>query len=300
MRRLLPIFFAIALFALPLASFAAPLVPCDGPDCQACHVVELGQNIVTFLIQIASFIAVLVFAYGGFLMVTAAGNTGQVSKAKEMFTDALVGILIVLSGWLVIDTVMKWAFQGLTEGEEGSELYEATKGFGPWNQINCVAQPKFAREGDAPGAVVVGTPQQGQVTDDVARTSLTNAGVTIVSSGNCSDPSIKTCTSLQGMRQDTVDQVLALKSACATCSVVVTGGTEAGHASGATSHNQGYKVDIGAHDAALNAYLTSNLTRSGTRSGAHGGARYLDSCGNEYVRESTHWDITVTGGRCSI
>ena len=291
------VFCALLIPQAALAQFSNPLVPCNGPDCQACHAVELGQNILNFMVSIASFIAVLTFAYAGFLMVTAAGNEGQISKAKGMFTNVFIGIIIVLAGWLIIDTVMKYLF-------EGSQLDGSTRtAFGPWNQIGCVEQPVFvfAREGNAPGAtaVVGGVPQEGTYADTDARAALIAAGVTIVSSGNCSDPSNRTCTSLAGMRQDTVNQVLALKEACPQCTIVVTGGTETGHASGSRSHGAGYKIDID-DNATLDAYLRSKLQRGGTRGGSHGGTIYNDSCGNEYVRENNHWDITVSGGRCAL
>ncbi|MBI4086539.1 hypothetical protein HY416_00975 [Candidatus Kaiserbacteria bacterium] len=148
-------------FALPAFSFAeSSLVPCSGvaetigtmpyPVCQICHAVELGQRIINFLVIIASSIAVAIFAWAGFLMMTAAGNEGQVTKAKGMFWNVLLGLVITLAGWLVIDTVMKWAFQGNKEGE-GSELYKAMKdNFGFWNEIKCVELPPNKPPSDAP------------------------------------------------------------------------------------------------------------------------------------------------------
>jgi len=135
--------------------------------------------------------------------------------------------------------------------------------------------------------------------DATARGVLTNAGIRVVSSGNCSDPTNKTCTSLTGMREDTVNQVVNIKNACPSCGITVTGGTETGHAGGSTSHSAGYKVDLD-DTPQLDTYLKQTLTRDGSRAGAHGGERYRDKCGNEYVRESNHWDITVTNGSCSF
>jgi hypothetical protein len=147
MRRIFLILLLGAFFVVPAFAFAAeqkPLVPCDGAWCQACHVVELGQNIINFLVIIASSIAVAIFAWAGFLMLTAAGNESQITKARGMFTNVLFGLVITLAGWLIIDTVMKWAFQGNASGQ-GSELYkEFFDKLGPWNQIKCVALPKYS------------------------------------------------------------------------------------------------------------------------------------------------------------
>lgn len=137
------------LFALPAFALAqTQLVPCGGQGqdpCQACHVIELAQNIINFLVGIAAFIAVALFAYAGFLMFTAAGNESQIAKGKGFFTSVFIGIVIVLIGWLLVDTLMKWAFQGRDNtADQGSPLYRATMGtFGPWNQINCVASPTY-------------------------------------------------------------------------------------------------------------------------------------------------------------
>ncbi|MBP9750209.1 MAG: hypothetical protein KBD21_05790 [Candidatus Pacebacteria bacterium] len=105
------------------------LVPCSGIECQACHAIELVQRILNFIVMIASGIAVLLFSYAGFLMLTAAGNTGKIEKGKGVFVNVLIGIVIVLAGWLIIDTIMKAMF-------EGSAL-SGTQGFGGWNEIQC-------------------------------------------------------------------------------------------------------------------------------------------------------------------
>ena len=168
MRRIYSILLTGAILALPSlvsAQLSGPLVPCDGvavkdiPACQVCHVVELGQSIINFFVALASVVAVVTFAYAGFLMLTAYGEMGKISKAREIFTNVLIGLVIVLTGWLIIDTVMKWTF-GETEGEKGSELYEATKEtFGPWNKIKCaiIAPYSASTQGTQQGTTPTGS-----------------------------------------------------------------------------------------------------------------------------------------------
>ena len=162
MRRIFLVLLVGTVLVLPSLSLAADtqsgLVPCDGvtekdasgkiisPACQVCHVIELGQRIINFLVGIASFLAVGLFAYAGWLMLSAAGDTGKVSTAHGIFTNVVVGMVIVLAGWLIVDTVMKWTFQGTTDEEKGSPLYEQAKKdwkFGPWNEIKCVILPGY-------------------------------------------------------------------------------------------------------------------------------------------------------------
>jgi hypothetical protein len=139
MRRLFSTLLATALFALPLLASAqiGPLVPCDGPECQVCHAVTLGQRIINFLVTIASSLAVIMFAYAGFQILTARGNSSKITEAWGIFTNVMIGLVIVLAGWLIVDTVMKAAFEGSELDNKAKEDWK----FGPWNEIQCVLLP---------------------------------------------------------------------------------------------------------------------------------------------------------------
>lgn len=107
------VFTALAILVLfsfsffPIISFAAPaagIVPtsCSGPDCGFNNLLELAKNVMDFLMTVSIPLAAIVFAYAGFLFMTAAGNEGQVSKAKEIFTKVLIGFIFVLCAWLIV------------------------------------------------------------------------------------------------------------------------------------------------------------------------------------------------------
>lgn len=118
---------------LPTASDAAGLIECGGPgepSCQSCHVIKLANDGLSLIITLSLVLAGGVLVYAGYLMTASRGNEAMVSKAKGMFTNIGIGILIVIASWLIIDTIMK----GLLPN--GS-----INGFGPWNEISCVAQP---------------------------------------------------------------------------------------------------------------------------------------------------------------
>lgn len=71
-------------------------------------------------------------------------------------------------------------------------------------------------------------------TDAQARQLLTNAGIPVVSSGNCTNQYQANCTSLQGVHSDVIDGqygIIAFKRNSG-CSIIITGGTEIGHANG--------------------------------------------------------------------
>ena len=121
-----------ALFFVPHTA-SAQLIKCGGrdqPQCQSCDVIGVVNDGIQLLIIILLVLAGLLFIYAGYLMVVSAGNESNVTRAKGIFTNVLVGILIVLGSWLAIDTFMKALIPG------GN-----VSGCGPWNTIQCVEQP---------------------------------------------------------------------------------------------------------------------------------------------------------------
>lgn len=86
-----------------------PLVPCGQsgqPDCNFRQLIHLGGHILSALIYFAIPLAALSFVYAGFLYMTAGGNSGQISKAHDIFKDVGLGLIIVLSAWLIVNTVV--------------------------------------------------------------------------------------------------------------------------------------------------------------------------------------------------
>ena len=63
--------------------------------------------VVKDLMFVAGFVAVGFVAYGGFLMVTSAGNPGAVEKAKKTISGALIGLVIAILAYAIVMTVMK-------------------------------------------------------------------------------------------------------------------------------------------------------------------------------------------------
>lgn len=228
--------FSALFFIVPLLIFAAdPIVPCDGVNvpCDACQLVALGQNILNFFILITISIVTVVFAWAGLTMVMSAGDTGKVSRAKEMFTNALIGLILVLAAWLIVDTLMK-VFLG------GS--------IGPWNELLCAAggaattvTPSSTK---SPGTVIPGQQPSGvgALSDSAARQVLSDAQISVISSGNCTDRNNKTCTSLDGIQSGTLDVVREINQLCIDCNLRVTAGTEVGHTN--PCHRAGTCVDV--------------------------------------------------------
>jgi hypothetical protein len=83
------------------------IVPdCAGP-CGWTDFVKLLDNFLQFSVIIAVPIAAALFAWAGFLYLTARGNPGQITKASNIFLSVAIGFVVVLTSWLVIDFILK-------------------------------------------------------------------------------------------------------------------------------------------------------------------------------------------------
>jgi hypothetical protein len=81
------------------------IVPCSGVDCTCQHLIQLAQNLINAGIYIAVFLSAVLFAYAGWLYMSNEAIGAQ-NKAKGLFQNTAIGLVIILSAWLVVDTLM--------------------------------------------------------------------------------------------------------------------------------------------------------------------------------------------------
>lgn len=75
--------------------------------CNFNYLMELINNVIDFLLfTIATPLVALVFVYAGILMITAGGDSGKVTQAKTILKNLLIGYVIALAAWLIINTIM--------------------------------------------------------------------------------------------------------------------------------------------------------------------------------------------------
>lgn len=121
--------FLFLLFNFPASSEAA-LVPCGtstNPDpCNFCDFLRLGKNIIDFLMYIIFPIATVMIIWGGIIIMTSRESPEQVKRGRGVITAAVVGLLIALLSWIILDTIFKVI----------SPRFEAAS-LGPWNQLKC-------------------------------------------------------------------------------------------------------------------------------------------------------------------
>jgi hypothetical protein len=58
--------------------------------------------IYNFAIWTVGIAALLMISIGGFMYFTAAGNTSKTTKAKEIIGDAIFGVIITMTAWLIL------------------------------------------------------------------------------------------------------------------------------------------------------------------------------------------------------
>lgn len=149
-------------------------VPCEGPDCTACHLLDMIETIIFWLATTFTIIAIGIVMYAGFKLATSGGNMTAKDAAKELLINGMIGLVIILSAWFIVDTVIKIL---LVDNEEIS--------YGMWNEINCDKHPPIedplSVRFDTPGRVTASGANATQLSPaDVAASvaSIRNAGET--------------------------------------------------------------------------------------------------------------------------
>lgn len=143
--RALPLLLAVFIFCVPVAAHAAGLPLLDPnwhivPDPHVLDstcpegsplgiggVIVLLQNLMNAAVSLTVIVMTLVIAYAGFLLVTSPFNSENRTKAKTTLFNTVIGVIIVLSAWLVMDFAMKILYN--------PEATFGGKAIGPWNQV---------------------------------------------------------------------------------------------------------------------------------------------------------------------
>ncbi len=127
-HKIFPFFFLSGIaFLLSLPVFAAGLVPCNGLDCTPCHIFAGFSNIINFIVfTITPPAAGIMIVVSGIILIFG-GSESAKTMGKKMFTSVIIGLIIVYSSWLVINTIIR-------------ALGKQTDGWVPagWNQVQCI------------------------------------------------------------------------------------------------------------------------------------------------------------------
>ncbi|MFZ1627076.1 MAG: pilin [Candidatus Moraniibacteriota bacterium] len=69
---------------------------------------DIISSTLSWLLAILGFIAVIGFVISGILYLTAAGDETQAEKAKNAMTYSIIGVIVALMGYVIIQAVAAW------------------------------------------------------------------------------------------------------------------------------------------------------------------------------------------------
>jgi hypothetical protein len=98
---------------------------CYVGECTVCHAQILVKNIVAWLTVVAILFAGLRFVYAGGLLLFFAFVPDALTRAGKIIRRTVIGLIMVLISWLVIDLFMR-VF-----------LADDSTGLGPWDEFLC-------------------------------------------------------------------------------------------------------------------------------------------------------------------
>lgn len=75
--------------------------------CEFSDIFKLINDVVNFLLfTLALPIAAIMFAYSGFLMLFSGGDSGKRTKAKGIFWNVVLGLILAAAAWLIVHTIL--------------------------------------------------------------------------------------------------------------------------------------------------------------------------------------------------
>lgn len=96
-------FLTALLLATPALGYE-PMVPIPGAG-EITDISDYIKALYLFGLAIVGVIAMLFIIIGGIRYMTAAGNEAGISEAKSQITSAILGLVLVLTSWLILHTI---------------------------------------------------------------------------------------------------------------------------------------------------------------------------------------------------
>jgi len=82
--------------------------PCTDLD----YVLIMIVNISRIILALSGSAALLMFTYGGFQWIIAGGSQEKIQKGKSALVAAVVGLVIILGAWIIVNTTICAISQG--------------------------------------------------------------------------------------------------------------------------------------------------------------------------------------------
>lgn len=110
----------VALAGFPLAAGAVSFFdPGTTLGLTSADLVTTVINIINWALGLLAIIAVALIIYGGYYWLTAAGNEERVTKAKKIILNTVIGLVIILLAWAIVNFVIQTT-TNVSNGDGGS------------------------------------------------------------------------------------------------------------------------------------------------------------------------------------
>lgn len=169
-RALLPVLVFGIMVLIPQAAFAATTATFFGPIIpEECHcdtetnggvpsapdygcVLAVVQNALNFAVSLSMIVLTLSLAYLGFMYMKSSfsDSAGDRAKARTTIQNIILGVLVMLSAWLMVDYVMKYLYN------------PDAANFGPWESILAVHDAPYCLAVHQPPGLPGGSDNGGQ------------------------------------------------------------------------------------------------------------------------------------------
>ncbi len=109
------------------------IIQCGRPGqdlCTLCDLIKGIYDIVQYIIKIAVWVTLAAIAVGGGMYAISAGDSKMIELAKGAMKNALIGLVVVLSAWLMINTLLLVI---------GAQTNLGIGGVVGWNKFECTA-----------------------------------------------------------------------------------------------------------------------------------------------------------------
>ncbi len=93
--------------AMPPAHAVSFVDPASSLGLTSADLLTTVINIINWALGLLGLIAVIFVLYGGYYWLTSAGNEERVTKAKRIILNAVIGIVIILFAWAIVNFVIK-------------------------------------------------------------------------------------------------------------------------------------------------------------------------------------------------
>lgn len=106
----------------PVIEDTGALVTCK-ENCGYRELIDLIRRVIDFLLFTLSLpIAAAMFMYAGFLYLTSSGDHHKIEKAHGIFWNVLVGLVIAMAAWLIVNTLVGSLLDKNLQNEPGYNL----------------------------------------------------------------------------------------------------------------------------------------------------------------------------------